>query len=74
LVGAPSPDGCCATSIAGGCLGIGVFHSQSALGANMTLHFLFRVLEMAFFIGMLGSLAVAILTSLADIPELFRRR
>lgn len=37
------------------------------------LHFLVRVLETAFIIGIVGSMTVAVLTCLSDIPEFLRR-
>ena len=39
----------------------------------MLLHFLIRILEMAFCIGIVGSLTVAILTCASDIPEFLRK-
>jgi hypothetical protein len=39
---------------------------------NMVLHFIVRVLEVMFFIGLAGSLVVAIAAFVVDIPEFFK--
>jgi hypothetical protein len=39
---------------------------------NMVLHFIVRVLEVMFFIGLAGSLVVAIAAFAGDIPEFFK--
>ena len=39
----------------------------------MVLHFVFRALEIMFFVGLAGSLAVAILAFAGDIPEFFNK-
>jgi len=39
---------------------------------NMVLHFIVRVLEVMFFIGLAGSLVVAIAAFVGDIPVLYQ--
>jgi hypothetical protein len=39
---------------------------------NVVLHFIVRVLEVMFFIGLAGSLVVAIAAFVGDIPEFFK--
>jgi len=39
---------------------------------SMVLHFVVRVLEVMFFIGLAGSLVVAIVAFVGDIPEFFK--
>ena len=39
---------------------------------NTVLHFFFRALEVMFFVGLAGSLAVAIAAFVGDIPEFFK--
>jgi hypothetical protein len=39
---------------------------------NMVLHFIVRTLEVMFFVGLAGSLVVAIVAFVGDIPEFFK--
>jgi hypothetical protein len=39
---------------------------------NMVLHFIVRTLEVMFFVGLAGSLVVAIAAFIGDIPEFFK--
>lgn len=39
---------------------------------STVLHFIFRVLEVMFFVGLAGSLVVAIAAFVGDIPEFFK--
>ena len=39
---------------------------------KMVLHFMVRVLEVMFFIGLAGSLVVAIVAFVGDVPEFFK--
>lgn len=39
---------------------------------NMVLHFILRILEVMFFVGLAGSLVVAIVAFVGDIPEFFK--
>jgi hypothetical protein len=40
---------------------------------NMVLHFIVRVLEVMFVVGLAGSLVVAILAFVGDVPEFFNK-
>jgi hypothetical protein len=39
----------------------------------MSLHLFIRIIETVFFIGLVGSLIVAVFTFLTDIPEFFKK-